>query len=160
MKILFSLFVIVLMTKECDKCKDSTSTKPEDTIEETSEENQLQDHITLEYKAISRGFYNQVKINHSTILVEKSRNLEAVSKACSKDDWNKLMSLLNEIDLKNISELKAPTQARFYDGAATAQLIIIQENVTFESSSFDHGTPPKEIETLVKEILTIIENIE
>jgi len=99
-------------------------------------------------------------ITRSTILVQKDSNSKAISKACSKEDWSQLMNLLNAIDLKNISKLKAPTQARLYDGAATAQLIIKQDNNTFETNSFDHGNPPKEIEALVQEILSMSENIE
>lgn len=160
MKFLLSLFIMVLMIKECDKSTDSISTSPEDNIEKTSEVNQIQKNITLEYTAISRGTYNHVVITNKTILVQKDRNSEAILKTCSKDDWSKLLNALNTIDLKGISKLKAPTQARLYDGAATAQLIIMKENNTFETNSFDHGNPPKEIEALVKDILSMSENIE
>ena len=160
MKFLFSLFIIVLITKECNKSKDAEATNNIGDIVETLEANQLQDYITFEYSAVSRVSYTRVVITRLAILVQKDRNSKAISKACSKDDWSKLMNLLNAVDLKNISKLKAPTEARLYDGAAIAQLIILKENVTFESSSFDHGNPPKEIEALVQEILSMSENIE
>jgi len=147
MKFLFSLFITVLMSIECSNGKNTTTTNSED-------------NITFEYTAISRGTYNRTVITHSTILVKKGRNSKAISKACSKDDWSKLMNLLNAINLKNISKLEAPTQARLYDGAAIAQLTITQENVSFETNSFDHGKPPKEIEALVIKILSLSENIE
>jgi len=129
-------------------------------IEKNSEVKKTQEDITLEYKAISRGIYNNVIITHSTILIKKDRNSDEISKACSEVDWSKLMDALNTIDLKNISTFKAPTQARLYDGAASAQLTITKESHSFESNSFDHGKPPKEIEALVKEILSIAGNIE
>ena len=160
MKFLFSLFIIVTITKECNKNNDSMPTNPVDDIEEFSETNQLQENITFEYSAISRGFYNKVTITSLAILIKKDRNSKAISKACSKDDWFELMSLINTINLKTISNLEAPTEARFYDGAAIAQLIITQENTSFETNSFDHGKPPVEIETLVKKILSLSENIE
>lgn len=160
MKFLFSLFIIVFMSNECRNSKIAPAINSEDNIEENLETVQLQDNITFEYTAISRGSYNRTVITHSTILVQKGHNSKAISKACSKDDWSKLMNLLNAINLKNISKLKAPTQARLYDGAAFAQLTITQANAAFETNSFDHGKPPKEIEALVKKILSLSENIE
>ena len=136
------------MSKECNNNSNS------------SEINQSKEHITFEYTALSRGLYNRVVITHKTILVQKDRNSKAISKICSKDDWLKLMNLLNAIDLKNISKLEAPTQARLYDGAAIAQLTITQENASFKTNSFDHGKPPLEIEVLVKKILSLSENTE
>ena len=143
-----------------NECNNNSQTKSPKNIETTTETNKLQENITFEYSALSRGFYNRVIIKHLTISVQKDRNSEAVIKICNKDDWSGLMSLLNEIDLKNISELEAPTQARLYDGAAIAQLIITQGNVSYETKSFDHGKPPLDIETLVKKILSLSENIE
>ncbi len=136
------------MSKECNNKTNS------------SEINQLQENITFEYTALSRGLYNRVVITHSTISIQKKRGSEAVTKACSGEDWAELMILLNAIDLKNISKLEAPTQARLYDGAAIAQLSITQENASFKTNSFDHGKPPLEIEALVKKILSLSENTE
>lgn len=143
------------MSNECSNSKVAPATNSEDNIEENLETVQLQDNITFEYTAISRGSYNRTVISRSTILVQSDRNSKAISKACSKDDWSKLMNLLNAINLKNISKLEAPTQARLYDGAAIAQLTITQENASFETNSFDHGKPPKEIEALVIKILSL-----
>jgi len=139
--------MILFISKECNN-------------KNSSEIYKSQENITFEYTALSRGLYNRTVITHSTILVEKDRNSEAVTKTCSKDDWPKLINLLHAIDLKNISKLEAPTQARLYDGAAIAQLTITKKNAVFETNSFDHGKPPKEIEALVKKILSLSENIE
>ena len=148
MKFLLSFILLLSISKECNNNSSS------------SEINQLHEVVTFEYSALSRGFYNRVLITHLTLSVQKGRSSETVTKPCNKDDWSELISLLNEINLKNISELKAPTQVRLYDGAAIAQLIITQENTSFETKSFDHGKPPLEIEALVKKILSLSENIE
>jgi heat shock protein HslJ len=160
MKLIFSLFIIMSLTKECNKSTDSISSDSTDTAKKISEKNQIHDNVTLEYKAISRGTYNHIIITAETILVQEGSDSMAISKKCSKTEWSKLKNTLTPIELKNISKLKAPTEARFYDGAATAQLIIKQNSTTFESSSFDHGSPPKEIKALVNEILSLSENIE
>jgi hypothetical protein len=57
-----------------------------------------------------------------------------------------------EVDLEEIPNLKAPTEKRFYDGAAIANINIIYKGKTYESNGFDHGNPPLEIEKLVNKI--------
>jgi heat shock protein HslJ len=115
---------------------------------------------TFNYSAHSRGTFFEITINDSIVSISKDRKGEPITKKCSKQEWNKLASLLNDIHLDSISGLKAPTEARFYDGASIGKLKIEMNNSTYESSSFDHGKPPKEIEALVKEILSLSENVE
>ncbi|MBJ6367588.1 META domain-containing protein [Snuella sedimenti] len=112
------------------------------------------------YSALSRGKFEDITISKSTISVKKDRNSKPIKKTCSKADWQKLISLLKDIPLDSLPKLKAPTEARFYDGAAIGKLKINYNNVSYESSNFDHGKPPKAIEVLVKEILSIGQNIE
>ena len=115
---------------------------------------------TFDYLAVSRGIFNHIVINNSTISVQKNRDSKPITKACSKADWDKLMSLLKTIDAENLSKLEAPSKAHQYDGAAIAHLKIVSDNVTYETESFDHGNPPKAIASFVKEILSLSENIE
>ena len=58
------------------------------------------------------------------------------------------MQELNKIDLENLPNLKAPTEKRFYDGAAIANLNIIYKGKKYQTSNFDHGFPPMEIKRL------------
>jgi hypothetical protein len=67
---------------------------------------------------------------------------------------------LKPVNVENIPNLKAPSEKRFYDGAAIATLSIVYNGETYTTPSFDHGNPPNEIAELVKEILSISENIE
>ena len=159
MKYLIILIATLFMTKECNNTNSSTA-KPEDDIETVFNVNPLQENMTLKYRAISRGSYFQIIVTSKTVLIQKDRNSKEISKNFKKEDWSKLMSALSIIDLKNILTFKAPTEARLYDGAASAQLKIMKENDSFESHSFDHGKPPKELEALVKEILSLSQNIE
>ena len=120
-----------------------------------------QEAITLEYSAMSRGKFLEIKINKKNVLVKKNRNnTEDTSKTCTKNEWERLTKALKNINIENIPHLKAPSNNRFFDGAAIANLTIIYEGNTYKSESFDHGNPPKEIAQLVKEILSISENIE
>jgi hypothetical protein len=56
-----------------------------------------------------------------------------------------------------VETLKAPSEKRFHDGAAMANLKIVHKEKTYQSKTFDHGTPPKEIEKLVKKINALAE---
>jgi hypothetical protein len=114
----------------------------------------------LEYSAISRGSYYKVIISPHYISVQSDPQAQAVTKNCSDSDWSRITHALNTLTLEQIPELKAPSEDRFFDGAATAQLRIIIEDKIFESQGFDHGKPPEAIEGLVKEILSLSENIE
>lgn len=119
-----------------------------------------QDTISIEYTAHSRGMYNHIVINNKTISVVDKRDTKPTIKPCNQADWQNIIDLLKTIDIENIPNLKAPTEARFYDGAAMASLKINYNGKTYETTSFDHGHPPKNIEILVKEILSIAKNIE
>ncbi len=117
-------------------------------------------NYTFEYSAISRGFYKLITITKKEITVINKRNSKPIIKICSDSNWENLINSLKTVDIKNIPNLKAPTENRFFDGAAIANLKITYNGTTYETASFDHGHPPKEIESLVKEILSISENIE
>lgn len=120
----------------------------------------VSDDIIIQYSALSRGSYKMIQIANKIISVQKSRDAKTITKPCSDDEWNKIINLFETIDINSLSTLKAPTQARLYDGAAIANLKVIYKGIAYDVPPFDHGKPPKEIEALVKEILSIFENIE
>ncbi|MFD1616135.1 META domain-containing protein [Gelatiniphilus marinus] len=117
-------------------------------------------NVSFEYSALSRGTYKLIKINQKKVSVINKQNGKPKANACNKNDWQKLIKAFKTFDVKNISNLKAPSKNRFFDGAAIANLKIAYNGVVYESQSFDHGNPPKEIAALVKEILSISKNIE
>lgn len=116
--------------------------------------------LSFEYSAISRGSYKHVKINKDTIHFSKKRNSSSLKTPCDAAYWNTLTKLYDNVDLKSIPNLEAPSKAFQYDGAAIAHLKITSNGKTYESAPFDHGNPPKEIAALVKAILSSAENIE
>lgn len=124
-------------------------------IQETSQE-----PIKIQYTAFSRGFYKQISMDKKTMTSSQKRGEKPSSKPCEEKHWNTITKLLKPLDVENISTLKAPSKKFQFDGAAIAHLKIIKGDKTYESAAFDHGNPPKEIENLVKEILSISENIE
>ena len=113
----------------------------------------------IEYTALSRGKYLNINIKDETLSITTNRDENAKVYEMKADDWKALAKLYTAIDLKKLSSYKAPTQKRFYDGAAIANLRIIYEGKTYESDSFDHGTPPVEIAAFVNKIVSFSKDL-
>lgn len=114
----------------------------------------------FEYTAHSRGLYKNIIIDKTNMSVLNQRNSKPLVKPCTKKQWSLLLEMARNIDLETVSNLKAPSEKRLYDGAAIGNLTITFNGKRYKSSSFDHGNPPDELAEIVKEILSISENIE
>ncbi len=110
--------------------------------------------LKIEYKAHSRGFYQMILIESQVVYVTKRRQDKPNVFQLSAADWNSLKTTVLKLDLESLPNIKAPTEKRFFDGAAIASLKIIQGGKVYESQSFDHGFPPTEIKKLVDKINT------
>jgi hypothetical protein len=137
MKILSLLFLSLFLGKGCS-------------------DNQKQDVNTavIEYVAGSRGFYQKIIIEKQMVRFSSKRaeKEKIIPFKISNSDWKELVSFFKTIELDSLGKLKAPTEKRFYDGAAIASLKIIYKDKAYETKAFDHGFPPKEIEKLVNKI--------
>ncbi|WP_269234236.1 hypothetical protein [Flavobacterium flavigenum] len=103
----------------------------------------------IEYSAMSRGYYKKIVVQNQTVSVINKRDAQPVESKIEKADWDKITAEFEKINLESIPTLKAPTEKRFYDGAAIGNLKITQNQKTYETPGFDNGFPPKEIEKLV-----------
>lgn len=110
----------------------------------------------FEYTANTRGFYQKVTIENQQVYIIDDRNDkgEGIPQKISDADWNELKEDYKTLKLEDLSTFKDPTQKRFYDGAAIADLKIIVGNKEYQTTSFDHGFPPVEIEKLVTKIVS------
>ena len=137
MKILSLLFLTIFLGKGCD------SAKAQD----------IQSAV-IEYTANTRGFYQKITVKDQMVTVSKDRdgNDKPVPVKISDADWNELVNCFKKVELDSLAKLKAPTEKRFYDGAAIADLKITYKDKTYQSTSFDHGFPPKEIKKFVNKI--------
>lgn len=109
----------------------------------------------IEYKAYSRGFYQMISAENQQILVSKNRNEKPIAYPISETDWKSLLLTLQKMDLETLSQLQAPSQKRFYDGAAIASLKITKQGKSYESQSFDHGFPPTELKNCMDILLSL-----
>ena len=108
----------------------------------------------LEYTANTRGFYQKITIKDQMVRVSKDRssNDKPVPVKISDTDWKELVSDFETIELESLASLKAPTEKRFYDGAAIADLKVSYKDKVYQTTSFDHGNPPEAIKKLIAKI--------
>ena len=108
--------------------------------------------IEIQYEANTRGFYQKLVLKNATISSTNDREGKEnpIVQKVSDADWNALKDEINKLDLENLPNLKAPTEKRFYDGAAIANLKIIYKGKMYQSSDFDHGFPPMQIKRVVE----------
>lgn len=147
MKIVFGILVLFFFSKECNQQQTQTS-------------NLVQEDMTITYEASTRGFYEKTWITKDSVSFSNDRTLKEVFvSSCKNEDWEALVSLMKDIDIKTLSQLVAPSKMHQVDGAAMATFLVEMNNETYETNIFDHGHPPKSISVLVKKVLSIKEKM-
>ena len=137
MKLFTMIFLSVFLSKSC----------------EGQTKNDLKTAV-LEYTANTRGFYQKITIQDQMVSVSKDRsgNDKPIATKISDADWKELISYFETINLDSLATLKAPTEKRFHDGAAIANLEVSYKDKKYKTTSFDHGYPPEAIQKLVTKI--------
>ncbi|QKJ61925.1 hypothetical protein [Flavobacterium sp. M31R6] len=143
MKIITLLFLTLILGKNCQ-----------------SQNNMDLSTAKIEYTANSRGLYNNTVIENKTVSVTKTRDGKPVSNSLTDTELNALINEFQKVNLEEIPSLKAPTEKRFHDGAAMANLKITYKGKTYESQTFDNGYPPEKIKNLVNTILSFSKKVE
>jgi hypothetical protein len=141
MKILSLVFLTLFLGKGCDSVKSQEAKT-----------------VLIEYVANSRGFHQKIIVQDQTVSISKDRSgtVKPVAIKISDADWKIIVTEFQKIDLEEIPNLKAPTEKRFYDGAAIANLKITFKGKTYETQAFDHGFPPAKIAKLVNKINSFV----
>lgn len=112
--------------------------------------------LKLEYQAISRGSFEKMTLTKDVMFYSDDRGKKTTATVnLSEKQWDKVNRLVNQIKLKELPYLKAPSDKRKYDGAAIAKLKVIKNENEFTSTNFDHGNPPLEIKNLVNYIISL-----
>lgn len=111
-------------------------------------------NMELIYTANTRGFYQKITVKNQEVFVSSDRNATEISQGLkiSDADWNELSGYINSLKLDQLATYKDPTQKRFYDGAAIANLKVVTNDKEYQTVDFDNGFPPVEIEKLVNKI--------
>jgi len=116
----------------------------------------MQDNMTINYQAATRGFYLQIWIEGDSIKYTSDYNLKAISThVIPLEEKESLMSLINDLDEKLLLEIEAPSRQFQFDGAPLATFEISNSEGVYKTVSFDHGNSPKLISAIVEKILSI-----
>ena len=158
MKII-TIILSTIVLNACGGTKEAAVVKQESeakAVKENSIPVSVQDEsLRIEYTAITRGAYKYLEVIDEKINVKRSHSDKGTNIDCLKDQWSKIVFLSNKVSLENLSKLEAPSKASHYDGALAATLKVTKDGKTYETSTFDHGNPPKEIKPLVDYILSL-----
>ena len=119
-------------------------------------------NAVIQYSADTRGFHLKLIIINQKGTISRGTGTENPSEEIdiSDNDWKEIIGYFEKIDLEEIPTLKDPTQKRFYDGAAIANLKIRYQDKNYETVAFDHGFPPAKIEKLVNKIVSLAQEKE
>lgn len=71
----------------------------------------------------------------------------------SSIEWENIMKQAATIDLSKISLLESPTTNRYSDRALSSSISIISNKENYQSSDFDAGNPPKELNILYNTLI-------
>lgn len=126
--------------------------------EKTQTSSDMSYHKAIVYQTSARGAFEYLSISKETITISEDRNLQKMAHySCSENDWEVLNNLIEQVDLETLHTLNVPSNLRMSDAAAEATLAIQIGDVQYMTPAFDHGNPPKEIETLVNKVLSVKE---
>jgi hypothetical protein len=111
------------------------------------------------YEANTRGFFLSIKVENQVLYTSNERDFKEYSNKIeiSDTDWKEISALAKAVDLEKVKDLKWPTEKRYYDGAAFANIIFESKGIKYPANGFDHGFPPSEIEKLVTKITKLVE---
>ncbi len=109
-------------------------------------QNKTKEFDKIAYEAQTRGSLVQLTIEGNK-LSYKTYQKEG-TKEVAKEQLEELKRIVNELNLDEISDLKAPSEKRITDGALHAEFTIKIADKEYKSSIFDAGNPPKELKKL------------
>jgi len=139
MKSLFSIFLVLVLSKGC------------------SQEQDLSD-VKIVYGANTRGFHRTIQIEKNSFSVVNKRDSKPVLIKLTDEQWKKIGNLYSKIDLKTYNDLEGATMERAFDGKAHADMTILVKDKTYTTKGFDHTIPPAKIKEFVDYINEIADN--
>lgn len=112
------------------------------------------DIIMITYEAITRG--SSIEINATSELItykdlENTKQLKPAS-----NDWKNFINLIEEINLSEMENFIPPSKDRYVDAALQATISITVSETTYNSQTFDHGNPPKELKKIIDKLFDIV----
>jgi hypothetical protein len=113
------------------------------------------------YTVSSRGYFIEVVATPSLLTIQKGREAsEPKSRPMPTKEWKAIAEEVSQIDLKALENMETDTDHSSVDRAAMAEISILYAQEEYVTPSFDEGTPPKALETLVNKLLVLAGSVE
>lgn len=114
----------------------------------------VEDKVTsISYEAVTRGRSKNITLDKQDITHATHQDSKTLK--ISAKDREKIVKAINKLNLKEIQNLKAPSEERLFDGAMDAVIKINIDGKEYTSASFDDGNPPAEL----KEVVELLEKL-
>lgn len=157
-------FIIIVFTtlfiNACGGSKSAVTNTVKDEVNSSIDKNTATQNsdMVIEYVENTRGYYKMVKITPELVSSKFKHDGKVETKPCDKPYWEGLMKEIENINVKEIPNLEAPSNTHRYDAKPMAYLKITKGSETYESVFFDAGNPHEKLASLIDEILTAVEN--
>ncbi|WP_449389199.1 hypothetical protein [Chryseobacterium lineare] len=138
--------LLILFILFYTQCTSQHKIKNSHNITTINQKNQKINKIEL--KEQTRGINRIITFESDSLTI--SLNNEVKNLPFSLGEWQNITKQINLLELSKISSYQAPTMGRFSDRALSSSIIIFSEGKIYESSTFDAGIPPKELEGLYR----------
>lgn len=108
----------------------------------------------IEFVSATRGYQESVVIDRNRMEVKQSGDIPRDEKIkVSNADWKVFCNIMQQIDLKKISKLKAPSVQSHVDAACASHFTITTSKGKYDSVGFDNYNAPNELMPLVKKVV-------
>lgn len=150
-KLLIALIPLVLCNMNCtSQQKGSLGTIASNDVQKKSRIEKIE--ITEQTRGTNRLI--SFTPGSKTTSVNGTVSVDVLSAAA----WENIVKQAELIDLDKIASLKSPSEGRFGDRAFASTILVTSGGKTYESSTFDSGVPPKELESLYRELFVEIKS--
>lgn len=98
----------------------------------------------------TRGFRREIVITEKEYILNE--NSVSSKRKLSAEDWKEILKICAKINLEELSNLKSPSKKRANDAALQANIEVQIGRRKYQSATFDHDNPPKELVKLVNKL--------
>lgn|SRR2546428_6942929 len=115
---------------------------------------QDKDITSIKLTLQTRGNQKIIAVNPKSTEIEINGSITNTS--TKPQEWKQLLEYLSKINLSKLSDYKSSGTQSHVDAAYITQLQVTKGAEVFQSESFDHSNPPKELSKLVKLMISKI----
>lgn len=111
--------------------------------------------LKIELKEQTRGTNRVITFTPNS--KKTSLNGDIITSSLSTDEWRNITEQVSLIELSKVNSFSSPTTDRYSDNALASTITFFVDGKEYTSSTFDAGTPPKELENLYKALIGNVE---